>query len=199
MGYFLAGYDVEGIDIEPQPDYPFPFKQLDIMKARIPFYAYDAVHASPPCLRHSITRTIKGTAQKHPNLIPYTRELLEATGLPYVIENVPQAPLIDPVMLCGSMFNLYTKRFELKRHRCFETNWDMGEIPLHRCRQKIALSVAGNGGIYRYKGRDHHGGLRLCNQLMGTHWIRNQKGVSQAIPPAYTTMIGVRMRNHLCQ
>lgn len=199
MGYFLAGFDVVGMDINPQPDYPFPFIQGDITRMRIPWHKYQAVASSPPCQRHSISQTIKGieVAHKHPDLISYTRERLAATDLPYIIENVPQAPLIDPIMLCGSMFNLHTKRFELKRHRCFETNWGVGDIPLHRCGNKISLSVFGNGGIYRYQGKDRHAGLRLCNQLMGTHWMRNQKGVSQAIPPMFTALIGMRLRAYL--
>jgi DNA (cytosine-5)-methyltransferase 1 len=124
MGYHRAGFRVVGVDIKPQPRYPFEFVQADALDFLEKHgRSFDAIHASPPCQAFS---TLKGmpNAKEHPNLIPQTRELLIATGKPYVIENVPKAPLVDAVLLCGTMFGLRTScGAELRRHRLFETNW----------------------------------------------------------------------------
>ncbi len=130
-GYHDAGFDVVGVDIDPQPRYPFEFHRadvLEVLRACDPYpevlgWRFDAIHASPPCQAHSGTQRIQ--QNDHPDLIGEMRELLERTGLPYVIENVPGAPLRDPVELCGEMFGLRTYR-----HRLFETNWPL-TVPLH--------------------------------------------------------------------
>src|SRR5262245_59659 len=111
MGYHRAGFDVVGVDIRPQPNYPFEFEQadaLELMSTWIPscqgwwdVAPFDAIHASPPCQAHSDLK-VMWNARKHEDLIAPTREYLQATGLPYVIENVEGAPLIDPVRICGS-------------------------------------------------------------------------------------------------
>jgi DNA (cytosine-5)-methyltransferase 1 len=207
MGYFLAGWRVIGVDKNPQPDYPFEFHQMDIrdITSRM-FRRAQAVFGSPPCqvhspLLHAQTRK-RGAKQVHVDMIPETRALMEATGLPYVMENVPGAPLIEPVTLCGSMFNLHNGRYELKRHRAFESNWDMGSIPEHSCGNKLAVSVAGGignwGGKYYAqvpgaKRRGYHVTRQFSNTLMGTYWINDGRVTSQAIPPVYTAFIGTRL------
>jgi DNA (cytosine-5)-methyltransferase 1 len=132
MGYHLAGFDVEGVDIAKQPHYPFVFHQADAVTfLRENAHRFDAFAASPPCQAHSVLRSL----HKHKvylDLIPETREALRATGKLYVIENVMGAPLRDAVMLCGTMFGLRTScGAELRRHRLFETNWFVGLMP--RC------------------------------------------------------------------
>jgi len=121
MGYHRAGFDVVGVDINPQPNYPFHHIRADVltyMKWSDPVAAgYDTIHASPPCQAYSTaSQHHKG---KHPELIEPVREWLDSTGLPYVIENVPGAPMIDPVRFCGSSFGL-----RVRRHRMFEATWD---------------------------------------------------------------------------
>lgn len=124
MGYHRAGFRVVGVDTKPQPRYPFEFVQADalaFLEKHGPYF--DAVHASPPCQAFTTLRHLP-TSRSHPNLIPATRELLDSLGKPYVIENVPGAPLLNPVVLCGTMFDLRTRcGAQLRRHRLFETNW----------------------------------------------------------------------------
>lgn len=121
MGYHRAGFDVIGVDIEPQPNYPFELVRADALK-----YGYEcwgmtfgAVHASPPCQAYSTTGALH--SNEHPELVEETRKLLQAMqaqlGIPYVIENVVGAPLVNPIMLCGSSFGL-----GVRRHRLFEVS-----------------------------------------------------------------------------
>src|SRR5690348_13600467 len=133
MGYHRAGFDVVGVDIKPQPRYPFEFHQGDALDPtyRDPWFepwwidTFNAIHASPPCQAYTKARKLQG--KEHPDLIGPTRELLKATGLPYVIENVPGAPLVDPVVLEGQMF----EGLATQRARWFETNWPL-EVPFLR-------------------------------------------------------------------
>jgi DNA (cytosine-5)-methyltransferase 1 len=133
MGYHRAGFDVVGVDLAPQPHYPFEFSQSDAL-AWLDYpltlgLRFDAIHASPPCQAYSAMSACRpGLADQYPDLVAPTRELLEATGLPYVIENVPRAPLRDPVTLCGHMFGL-----PLYRHRLFEANFPIDQ-PEHPAR-----------------------------------------------------------------
>jgi DNA (cytosine-5)-methyltransferase 1 len=128
MGYSRAGFEVVGVDKEPQQRYPFCFVQADALEyAAACGHCFDAIHASPPCQADSIMRRGRWKGREHPQLIPQTRELLISSGKPYVIENVVGADLIDPIMLCGSMFGLRTKHgSQLRRHRLFELNWELG-------------------------------------------------------------------------
>jgi len=104
VGYSRAGFDVVGVDIDPQPHYPFPFIQADALTLDPKFIAsFDAVHASPPCQAYSDLAKRNGNAHEWPRLIEPIREILIRSGLPYVIENVDGAPLINPVVLCGTM------------------------------------------------------------------------------------------------
>jgi DNA (cytosine-5)-methyltransferase 1 len=119
MGYHRAGFDVTGVDICPQPHYPFTFIQADALDYLVAnWWRYDAIHASPPCQRYSVTAALPNVdTGKYPALIEVTRFWLATIDLPYIIENVPGAPLRDPIMLCGTMFNL-----RVFRHRAFESN-----------------------------------------------------------------------------
>jgi hypothetical protein len=114
-GYADAGFEVVGVDHVPQPNYPFEFHQADALT--FPLDGFDAIHASPPCPVHSSLNGWSGDSTE-PDLVPQTRELLRATGLPYVIENIVGAPLEQPVMLCGQALGL-----RVRRHRLFETNF----------------------------------------------------------------------------
>ena len=210
MGYSRAGFEVVGVDINPQPNYPFTFEQGDALDGRAIFKGFDAIHASPPCQLHS-HGTVAIDKSKYVNLIPPTREMLKATGLPYVIENVERAPLHDPMMLCGATFALQSKDDDgpliLRRHRLFESN-----VPLHNvkcdCRewQSMGFKIAGcYGGARRtrYEAEQiRHGGYvppyPILKDLMGIDWMTEAE-LFQAIPPAYTEFIGHQLLQHLTQ
>ncbi len=124
-GYARAGFTVTGVDVEPQRRYPFAFLQRDVLTLSAGWIRdnFDAVHASPPCQGYSTMRHAPRTTGA-PLLIDETRALLEATGLPWIIENVAGArwAMRDPVTLCGTMFGLGAIGHELRRHRLFESN-----------------------------------------------------------------------------
>ncbi len=115
-GYYRAGFDIVGIDLSPQPNYPLPFVQTDALKLDPKFIStFDAIHASPPCQSYSDLAKRNGNADAWPRLIDPIREVLERSGLPYIIENVEGAPLRNPTVLCGTMF----KGLRVIRHRLF--------------------------------------------------------------------------------
>lgn len=198
-GYYRAGFDVVGIDMVPQPNYPFTFIQGDALDVSLWPEGIAVIHASPPCQAHS-TQTADKT--KHVDLIPQTRELLRASGLPYVIENVEGARkhLIDPARLCGSTFGL-----DVRRHRLFETSWGYRGLPCdHRWqtprfrslaikqhRAGVLASVVGVHGHLNYPGE-----FPLRCAAMGIDWMTNTELV-QSIPPAYTKHIGDELMRHI--
>jgi DNA (cytosine-5)-methyltransferase 1 len=185
MGYYRAGFDVIGVDINPQPNYPFKFVQADAMT--YPIGGFDAIHASPPCQAFSTLRAFGNQGHRDaPDLVASTRERLIEAGVPYVIENVPGAPLRDPVLMCGSMFGL-----GVRRHRLFESSHMlMG----HPCAHRGTLPIAVVGDHPQRSG-DHTYRLRRAETLeqgqdaMGIDWMP-WKALTQAIPPAYTEWIG---------
>jgi hypothetical protein len=169
-GYQQAGFDVVGVDIEPQPHYPFEFHQADAME--YPLDGFDAVHASPPCQRY-IRSGLTAKDGRHPDLLPPIRERLQASGLPWVIENVPGAPMRPDVVLCGSMFGL-----EVRRHRWFESNVDLFALLPPCCHDRPVAGVYGN---------PHGAGGAAPGMLPGdlATWSR-----AMDIPPAYTEWVG---------
>lgn len=208
VGYARAGFEVVGVDIAPQPRYPFEFHQADAMT--FPFDGFDAVHASPPCQAYS-TMKVMPNAREHPDLVEPIRERLEATGLPYIIENVPGAPLeIHPpnlfgqaggVTLCGTMFGLNNDEHELRRHRLFESNVPLPQPP---CAHRLpVIGFYGDHARTRQRtvnGHRDRGGditglerkMPLVRDLLGIDWMRWEEAVL-AIPPAYTEWIGRRL------
>jgi DNA (cytosine-5)-methyltransferase 1 len=201
-GYARAGFDVVGVDIDPQPRYPFEFHQADALEYVAEHWReFDAIHASPPCQVYSKTAHLHDN--KHPDLLAPTRAQLDATGLPYVIENVEGAPLIDPLTLCGSEFGLRALDVDglelaLRRHRLFESNiWLMGA---GGCEHDPTVQVAGSYTAGRHRTPEHRdnperrGGytpaLKVRAELLGIGWRMNEHELAQAIPPAYTEFIG---------
>ncbi|GAA0255781.1 DNA cytosine methyltransferase [Cryptosporangium japonicum] len=197
-GYVDAGFEVVGVDLNPQPRYPFTFIQanaLDVLQNRAFVAGFDAIHASFPC-QAFLTGTL-APARDVPDLITPGRPLLDATGLPWVMEDVMPAPL-DParsIVLCGEMFALRTIR-----HRRFEP---APGLPLtaprhvlpHRRRtahsRRRELWAAGyhasfTGDIGTYAGPEG----------MGIDWMTGN-GLSEAIPPAYTRCVGTQLLEHL--
>ena len=204
MGYHRAGFDeIVGIDIVPQPNYPFTFIQGDALVPPVDLDAFDLIHASPPCQAYSIANRLGHMdPDRYPRFIEPTRALL--AGRPSVIENVEGAPLLDPYRLCGSMFNLSAhdpdmgRIMWLKRHRLFETSFPM-MLPADTCllhRGNIA-GVYGGGGEDRKRalrnGKTGRGGYtpkaQVRRDLMDMPWA-TMREVNEAIPPAYTEYIG---------
>jgi DNA (cytosine-5)-methyltransferase 1 len=179
-GYHLVGYEVVGVDLEPQPNYPFEFHQADALT--FPLDEFDLIHASPPCQAHSMAARLNDT--EHPRLIEPTRRRLRASGIPYVIENVVGAPLIDPIMLCGAMFGLRTYR-----HRLFEASFTVPD-PGHQehvVRQAKMGRPPAPGEFIQVVG--HTGDVEAARAAMGIWWMTSDE-LAQAIPPAYTVHIG---------
>lgn len=189
MGYHRAGFDVVGVDIKPQPHYPFEFHQADALT--FPLDGFDAIHASPPCQLFSRAKHLRDAQGGKPSvldLIAPTRELLRPLGLPYVLENVPGAPLINPLMLCGSTFGL-----GVRRHRLFESTALLQSPGACRHREQGRPI-----GVYHVLNDDiPHGGrtartLDEANSAMGIDWMTWGE-LKEAIPPAYTEWVGRRL------
>lgn len=207
MGYFQAGFDVVGVDIKPQPRYPFPFIQMDCLALDQRFIrSFDAIHASPPCQAHTSMKTMHN-AKDHLDLVPETRALLIASGLEYVIENVVGAPLLNPTTLCGTMFGLGVEDAELRRHRLFESSFPM-MAPQCQHGSRDTIGVYGGHirnrrrartiGVYGEGGRDSPRkfdkgvpdfSVEQGREAMGIDWMTVAE-LCQAIPPAFTHFIG---------
>lgn len=184
MGYHRAGFEVVGVDLSPQPNYPFEFHQADAMAGQVNLAAFDVIHASPPCQSYSAMSACRpGLAEHYPDLVSAVRAMLVKSGLPYVIENVPGSPLEDPITLCGLMFDL-----ELHRHRLFESNLPLTapEHPPH----DVPASKAGHwrpGTIMSVAG--HVAPVAHARKIMGIDWSTRDELV-EAIPPVYTEHLG---------
>ncbi len=200
VGYAKAGFEVVGVDIKPQPHYPFKFIQADALKLDVAFIAsFDAIHASPPCQSYSDLAKRNGNGHKWPRLIEPVREILVKSGRPYIIENVEGAPLINPVVLCGTMF----KGLRVLRHRLFESDF-LIIVPPHGKHPKVHtfdkrkshygktndmidfVQVTGGGNCTIEAARD----------AMGIDWM-NKNELNESIPPAYTTFIGRQLLRHI--
>lgn len=211
MGYARAGFEVVGVDIEPQRRYPFEFHQADAIEVLTTWdlSEFDVVAASPPCQAYSITK--HSHDKEHPDLVGPTRDALLASGLPFVMENVPGAPLLNYVELCGAAFGLEAVDVDgtplvLKRHRLFESNIMLWAPPECACRtyRERGYSV---GGVYGGGSSDRNHarevrrggytpGKAQRSELIGADWM-TLHGLSQAIPPAYTEWIGRQLMSHL--
>jgi DNA (cytosine-5)-methyltransferase 1 len=205
MGYHRAGFEVVGVDVEPQPHYPFEFIQADALT--FPLNGFDVIHASPPCKRFSALKAMNfnlaPAEDRHADLLTPTRARLKDSSLPYVIENVVGAPLMNPVTVCGSFFGLAINDPPfvgyLRRHRLFESNLSLQGTT---CRHHgTALGVSGHGiSGMRITGERREGGIMLPakqgKQLMGIDWM-NRDELAQAIPPAYTEWIGRQLQGFL--
>lgn len=200
MGYYRAGFDVVGVDIEPQPNYPFEFIQANALKLDASFLeTFDVVHASPPCQSYSDLAKRNRNADDWPRLVEPVRRMLRRSGKPFVIENVEGAPLIDPLMLCGTMF----PQLRVVRHRLFESNVELrapehGRHPLVFTHDKRKahygklnqdtsfVQVTGGGNCSLANARD----------AMGIDWMTKSE-LNESVPPAYTEYIGRQLVTHL--
>lgn len=178
MGLYRAGYDVTGVDIHEQPRYPFRFIRGDAFEVSLD--GFDLIWSSPPCQAFTTARVIHGRI--HPDLLTPTREKLASQSAPWVIENVPGAPMRADVVLCGSQFG----RHRLKRHRLFELSWSV-DFLVPPCAHGIEIvSVFGHGG-HIYHGVDD------WKDVMGINWMTRDE-LAQAIPPDYSEFIANKVR-----
>lgn len=183
MGLHQAGFEVTGVDINPQPRYPFKFIQGDALEADLS--RYDFVWASPPCQRYTMAQNAAKNADAHPDLVPPMREKLEAWGGPFIIENVVGAPLRNPVMLCGLAFGL-----KVKRHRLFESNHFLMSPGCGNHNQDYYVIFG-----HEVRNRRHGQAAGRKNKIaegrkaMGIDWMTRGE-LSESIPPAYSEYLG---------
>lgn len=192
MGYHRAGFEVVGIDIEPQPHYPFEFIQADALEYIGEHGAeFDAIHASPVCKGYTDASLVwLAQGREYPDQIGAVRELLRVTGKPYIVENVKNAPLIDPIALNGGLFGL-----NVHRVRYFETNWPLAFVLLPTMIKPVKMGrPVKEGDIIQPVG--HFSGVAYAQRVMGIDWM-DQEELSQAIPPAYTQFIGEQLVAYL--
>lgn len=200
VGYERAGFEVVGVDLSAQPNYPFEFIQSDALRLDPAFLAsFDAVHASPPCQSYSDLAKRNGNAHMWPRLVEPVRKKLRRLGVPYIIENVEGAPLLDPVVLCGTMFS----DLRVIRHRLFESNLPL-EVPDHgphplvfthdkrkahygKLNQDVSfVQVTGGGNCT----------IANAKAAMGIDWMTKNE-LNEAIPPAYTEYLGKQIMKRL--
>lgn len=208
-GYQIAGFHVTGVDINPQPNYAGDeFVQADVLRVLDgrdgwDLYEFDAIHASPPCQAHTtLTKgnRPRGVGKDHLDLIPATRNALEAIGKPYVIENVLSAPVRPDVTLCGLMFGL-----KVFRHRLFELGgWGMLQPhhPPHTGHRVAGWrhGVKHDGDMFAvYGDGGGKGSVAEWQAAMGIDWTTNRLELAEAIPPAYTEFIGAQLTHFITE
>jgi DNA (cytosine-5)-methyltransferase 1 len=227
MGYHRAGFDVYGVDLDPQPRYPFAFHQGDAIAVLsrlidggsvtftrndgelpevLTLADFDAIHASPPC--QLFTSAPSNKANFH-DLVNPVRELLHQVGVPWVIENVVGAPMVEPAVLCGTQFGMRADDVDgvplkLVRHRLFESNVHLSApTACNHDRTVLTASVYGAGGGWTPQHRDsdaRRGGYipatSVIQKLMGIDWMSKHE-MSESIPPVFTEHVGGQLMAHL--
>ena len=203
VGYERAGFQVVGVDNKRHPDYPFAMFIADALDfiddGWLDGGNFDVVAASPPCPRYSVA-TPDANRDGHPDLVAPIRERLVEWGGIYVIENVPGAPLVDPITLCGSMFWL-----GVRRHRLFESNVPLERPRCNHANQKQVWGVYGQHGdlrgpVPRPNGTSRGGKARdaaHAREVMGIDWMTEWADLADAIPPAYTEFVGWQLITHV--
>jgi DNA (cytosine-5)-methyltransferase 1 len=189
MGLHRAGFDVIGVDIEPQPNYPFTFVQADALRPPFDLSCFDFIWASPPCQAHTLCQRIRNNS--HPDLIEETRAMLSASGRPFAIENVPGSPLRRPIELCGASFGLRTYR-----HRWFETSFPCAQpwhLP-HETPQAKMGRAPKDGEFIQVVG--NFSGVEIARAAIEAPWMIRDE-LREAIPPAYSEYIAKAAIAHL--
>ncbi len=196
VGYWRAGFNVLGCDNRPQPRYPFPMVEMDAIEFIRQFGPYaDAIHASPPCQTYSTTYHLPNVGA-YPDLVATTRQVLQDTGRPYVIENVPGAPLQASLSLSGDMFGLRVVRkrlFECRPHIAPPALALQPIIPRTSTKSSRGYSSFARGASHITVAGNNY--VPEDGQLaMGIYWMTNRDELSESIPPAYTEYIGAHLR-----
>ncbi|CAB4995606.1 MAG: DNA cytosine methyltransferase [Actinobacteria bacterium] len=202
VGYQRAGFEVTGVDLAPQPRYPMPFIQADALTLTSDFLeSFDVIHASPPCQSYSDLAKRNGNADAWPRLIEPVRELLHASGRPFVIENVEGAPLQNALVLCGTMF----PGLRVIRHRLFESNVGL-TAPEHR-KHPLVFTHDKRKGHYGKLNQDTSfvqvtggGNCSIANAkaALGINWMTKAE-LNESIPPVYTQHLGAQLIEYLAQ
>lgn len=196
-GYADAGFEVIGVDAVDQPHYPYTFHQSDaltVLNDKTWLLRIAAIHASPPCQRYSsMLNHGLSDRTRHPDTIAAVRHILKQTGKPYVIENVMGARqhLHSPILLCGTMFGL-----RVYRHRLFESNVLLFQPPHPKHVAKTAIAGCIPTAEQFYCPVGHMGDLGGSQQAMGINWMKTQREVAEAIPPAFTQWIGAQLLHY---
>lgn len=194
QGYSDAGFEVVGVDINPQPHYPFEFRRGNALITLLAedLSDYDLIHASPPCQAYSDLANRNGNAESWPRLVGAVRELLKDSGRPYVIENVEGAPIQNPAVLCGTMF----PGLRVLRHRLFETTFHVdvlthGSHPLVFTHDKRKGHYGKLDQNYSFVQVTGGGNCSVANarDAMGIGWMTKSE-INEAVPPAYTQYLG---------
>jgi DNA (cytosine-5)-methyltransferase 1 len=189
-GYRQAGFQVLGVDISAQPKNPHEFVMADAIEyLKEHGHKFDLIHASPPCQAYTKAgKQWRKEGRKYPDLIEKTREALQSVGKPYVIENVPGAPLVNPILLNGSFFGI-----KVHRPRYFETSWKIEQPKVPAMKPVKMGRPIREGDIVQPVG--HFSGVRYAAREMGLPWM-GQKELAQAIPPAYTRWVAESFLSH---
>lgn len=195
VGYAQAGFEITGVDITHQPHYPFPIYIEDVLTWDD--WNYDVIHISPPCQRWTLMNRTT-TAHLYPDLYTPMLPVLQATGLPYIIENVPTSPIKPTLVLCGTQFGLKTADGdkELRRHRHFETNWRICG-PAKPCNHTLPpVWAAGHNPNEKYVKLYGSCSIEQRREAYGVDWM-NRDELSESIPPAFTRYIGEQLKERL--
>ena len=209
VGYNRAGFDVVGVDLADQPRYPFPFARADALAVMDRLLAggdvdgwrlsdFAVIHASPPCQRWAqATLSQRRSGKEYPDLLTPLRSRLARVTVPWVLENVPGAPLRPDFRLCGCMFGLELPGVgQLRRERWFETSWHAFGFQMPHRHWGHAISIAGHGTPAWMRARTGHIGVADWRHVMDISWTTRQE-LTEAVPPAYTELVGARLLSHM--
>jgi len=196
MGYSQAGFEVVGVDNKAHKDYPFPMLIDDVFNLDMRFLmSFDVIHASPPCQPFTSLMKLahaQGKQTNKPDLLEPTRHLLRRVGKPYVIENVPGAPLFRAIQLCGSSFGL-----AVRRHRLFESFMPLKGSECDHKSQGRPVGVYGSMRDNIPNGGKTADTVEQAREAMGIDWDMKWGDLVEAIPPAYTKYLGLQIREYL--
>jgi DNA (cytosine-5)-methyltransferase 1 len=207
VGYDRAGFEIVlGVDKDPKvgKHYPYPFRADDAMRF-LEFLvgvgvdavreSFDVIHASPPCQAYSqAAQSQRNAGKEYPDLLAPTRDALIEIGLPWVIENVPRAPMRPDFRLCGCQFDL-----KLRRERWFEVSWPVSHLANPCYHYEPVVSVVGHGTpTWVREQLGYNPTIHDYRAAMGIDWM-NRNELSQAIPPAYTEFIGAQLLDHIAE